>query len=143
MCLILNLYFIYDYPLLISTVTDTPTNLTAMRTGLYQGNVSWSPPVSNYPVVLGYELFYDLPNGTRESIEVISTLMITFSDLDPESSYPGFVVAYGGDLPSSRSNNGTLQEGKKNGSNVLNCVIPSHFINQSINLIQIYNNNES
>ena len=98
-----------------------------MRTGLYQGMVSWSPPVSNNPVVLGYELFYDLPNGTRDSIEVNDTLM-TFSTLDPVSSYPVFVVAYGGDLPSSRSNNGTLQEGMKNGSNVLNCVIPSHFI---------------
>ena len=117
----------YDHPVLISIVTDTPTNLAAMRTGLYQGNVSWSPPVSNNPVVLGYELFYDLPNGTRESIEVNDTLM-TFTTLDPVSSYPVFVVAYGGDLPSSRSNNGTLQEGKKNGSNVLNCVISSYFI---------------
>ena len=98
-----------------------------MRIGLYQGIISWSPPVSNDPVVLGYELFYDLPNGTRESVEVNGTLM-TFSTLDPVSSYPGFVVAYGGDLPSSRSDNGTLQEGKKNGSNVLNCVISSHFI---------------
>ena len=123
----MNSYFRYDHPLLISIVTDTPTNLTAMRTGLYQGNVSWSPPVSNDPAVEGYELFYDLPNGTRDSIEDNNTL-ITFSDLDPESSYPGFVVAFGGDLPSSRSNNGTLQEGKKNGFNVLNCVILSHFI---------------
>ena len=97
-----------------------------MRTGLYRGIVSWSPPVSNDPVVLGYELFYDLPNGTRESIEVNDTLM-TFTTLDPVSSYPVFVVAYGGDLPSSR-NTEMLQEGKKNGSNVLNCVIPSHFI---------------
>ena len=93
-------------------VTDTPTNLTVMRNGVYQGIVSWSSPVSNDPVVLGYELFYDLPNGTRESIEVNSTL-ITFSTLDPESNYPVFVVAYGGDLPSSHSNNKTLQEGKK------------------------------
>ena len=86
-----------------------------MRIGLYQGTVSWSPPVSNDPVVLGYELFYDLPNGTRESIEVNSTL-ITFSTLDPVSSYPMFVVAFGGDSPSNRSNSKTLQEGKKKGS---------------------------
>ena len=98
--------------ILISIVTDTPTNLTVMRIGLYQGIVSWSPPVSNDPVVIGYELFYDLLNGTRVSIEVNSTL-ITFSDLDPESSYPVFIVAYGGDLPSNRSNNEILQEGKK------------------------------
>ena len=101
----------YDYPLLISIVTDTPTNLIAMRTGLYQGNVSWSPPVSDDPVVLGYELFYDLPNGTRKSVED-NSLMIMLSTLDPVSSYPVFVVAYGGDLPSSR-NTETLQEGKK------------------------------
>ena len=104
-----------DMIIFISIVTDTPTNLTAMRIGLNQGIVSWSPPASNDPVVLGYELFYDLPNGTRESIEINSTL-ITLSTLDPESSYPVFVVAYGGDLPSSRSNNETLQQGKK-GSN--------------------------
>ena len=99
-----------DMIIFISIVTDTPTNLTVMRIGLYQGIVSWSPPVSNDPVVLGYELFYDLPNGTRESIEVNSTL-ITFSTLDPESSYPVFVVAYGGDLPSSHSNNTNLKQG--------------------------------
>ena len=86
-----------------------------MRIGLYQGIVSWSPPVSNDPVVLGYELFYDLPNGTRGSIEVNDTL-ITFFTLDPESSYPVFLVAYGGDISSSHSNNETLQQGKK-GSN--------------------------
>ena len=109
-----------------------------MRIGLYQGIVSWSPPVSNDPVVLGYELFYDLPNGTRDSIEDNNTL-ITFSDLDPETGYPGFVVAYGGDLPSSRSNNGTLQEGKKNGFNVLITITfyMTIHVNQSINLIQI------
>ena len=84
-----------------------------MRIGLYQGIVSWSPPVSNDPVVLGYELFHDLPNGTRESTEVNGTL-ITVSTLDPVSSYPVFIVAYGGDLPSSHSNNETLQQGNKN-----------------------------
>ena len=87
-----------------------------MRIGLYQSIVSWSPPVSNDPVALGYELFYDLRNSTRESIEVNNTL-ITLSTLDPELSYPVFVVAYGGDLPSSHSDNKILQEGKKKGPN--------------------------
>ena len=123
----MNSYFTYDHPLLISIVTDTPTNLTVMRIGLYQGIVSWSPPVSNDPAVSGYEVFYDLPNGTRLSVEDTS-LMITLSFLVPESSHPVFVVAYGGDLPSNRSNTGTLQEGKKDGSTFMNCVIPSHFI---------------
>ena len=94
----------------IFIVTDTPTNLTVMRIGLYQGIVSWYPPVSNDPVVLGYELFYDLPNGTRESIEVNDT-KLTLSSLDPDSSYPVFVVAYGGDLPSDHSNSETIQQG--------------------------------
>ena len=58
-----------------------------MRIGLYQGNVPWSPPVNNDPAVLGYKLFYDLPNGTRESIEINNTL-ITFSTLGPVSRYP-------------------------------------------------------
>ena len=97
--------------IMISIVTDTPINLTVMRVGLYQSIVSWSPPVSNDPVVLGYELFYDLPNGTRESIEVNDTL-ITFSTLDPESNYSVFVVAYGGDLPSSHSRSEIMQYGK-------------------------------
>ena len=83
-----------------------------MRIGLYQGTIKWSPPVTNDPIVLGYEVFYDLPNGTRESIEVNGTL-ITISTIDPESSYPAFVVAYGGDLPSSHSNNESLQQGKQ------------------------------
>ena len=38
---------------------------------------------------------------------------LTLSTIDPDSSYPVFVVAYGGDLPSSHSNNEILQEGKK------------------------------
>ena len=82
-----------------------------MRIGLYQGIVSWSSPVSNDPVVLGYELLYDLPNGTRESIEVNNTL-ITLSTLDPKACYPMFVVAYGGDLPSSHSGIEIMQYGK-------------------------------
>ena len=47
--------------ILISIVTDTPTNLTVLRIGLYQGIVSWSPPVSNDPVVL-----YDLLHSHQE-----------------------------------------------------------------------------
>ena len=104
--------------ILISIVTGTPTNLTVMRIGHKQAIVSWSPPVSNDPVVLGYELFYDLPKGTRESIEVNNTL-ITLSTIDPVSSYPVFVVAYGGDLPSNRSNNETLHQGKQISAYVL------------------------
>ena len=91
-----------------------------MRIGLCQSIVSWSPPVSNDPVVLGYEVFYDLPNGTRESIEVNDTL-ITLSTLGPESSYPVFVVAYGGDLPSDHSNSETIQQG--NLLKVSNCLL--------------------
>ena len=72
--------------------------------------VTWSPPVSNDTVVLGYEVFYDLPNGTRISEETNGTIFL-FSSLDLKSSYPVFVVAYGGDLPSDRSIQ-TIQQGR-------------------------------
>ena len=84
--------------------------MTAVRTSLYQAMITWSPPVNNDPVVLGYEVFYDLPNGARISEETNGRIFL-FSSLDPKSSYPVFVVAYGGDLPSDCSIE-TIEQGK-------------------------------
>ena len=94
------------------SVTDTPTNLTVMRTGLYQVMLSWSPPTINDPMVQGYEVFYDLPNGTRFSIEVEENTTLTLVNLSPELSYSTFVVAYGGDLPSKASNVNNISKGE-------------------------------
>ena len=73
--------------------------MAAVRTGLYQAMITWSPPINNDPVILGYEVFYDLPYGARLSEETNGTIFL-FSSLDSEFSYPVLVVAYGGDLPS-------------------------------------------
>ena len=83
-----------------------------MRTGLYQAMLSWSPPTSNDPMVQGYEVFYDSPNGMRFSTEVKENTTLTLVNISPELSYSTFVVAYGGDLPSEASNANSIGEGE-------------------------------
>ena len=92
-------------------VTGIPTNLIVSRPGFQQAIISWSPPVSNDPIVQGYEVFYDSPNGTRLSIAVGDNTMTTIKNLDPELNYTVFVVAYGGDLPSAASDKSNISEG--------------------------------
>ena len=87
--------------------------MTITRTGLYQATLSWFPPTSNDPVIHGYEVFYDLPNGTRFSTEVEeNTTTLTLVNISPELSYSTFVVAYGGDLPSEASNVNNISKGE-------------------------------
>ena len=74
-----------------------------MRTSFDQAVLSWSPPTSNDPIVQGYEVFYDLPNGTRLSEDNGNESFLTLDNLEPKLMYPTFVVAYGGDLPSEAS----------------------------------------
>ena len=75
-----------------------------MRTSFYQAVLSWSAPASNEPIVQGYEVFYDLSNGTRRSEDNGNESFLTLDNLEPKLIYPTFVVAYGGDLPSEASN---------------------------------------
>ena len=82
-----------------------------MRTGLYQAMLSWSPPTSNDPMVQGYEVFYDSPNGARRSEDVGNTTVLTVVDIDPALSYTAFVVAYGGNLPSKASQISNISKG--------------------------------
>ena len=82
-------------------VTDTPLNFTVTRS--ISTLFSWSPPVSNDPAVTGYEIFYELSDGTRLSVDVGNTTQGTLS-LALDQNYTAFVVAYGGDLPSNTSN---------------------------------------
>ena len=85
-----------------SLVTDTPTNLTYIRTGLTSALLTWSPPINNTPPVIGYEVFLDIFNGTRVSMET-NTTELNLNFLRPDVNYTAFVVAYGGDLPSEYS----------------------------------------
>ena len=93
-------------------VTDYPSDFEFIRIGFKQANLSWSP-ASNDPIVEGYEVFYDLTNGTRISEDVGNTTMIEIDTLDPELSYSAFVVAYGGDLPSAASDHMNIDRGNE------------------------------
>ena len=92
-------------------VTDTPTNFTLERAGLFQALFTWSAPDSNDPMVEGYEVFYNLSNGTRFT-ELYSTTVPTIKIVDPELGYSAFIVAFGGDLPSEASNVNNTGEGE-------------------------------
>ena len=90
-------------------VTNKPTNLTHIRTGLTSALLIWSPPINNIPAVIGYEVFLDIPNGTRVNMET-NTTELNITSLQPDVNYTAFVVAYGGDLPSEHINT-TISQG--------------------------------
>ena len=91
-----------------SLVTDTPTNLTYIRTGLTSVLLTWSPPINNTPVVIGYEVFLDISNDTRVSMET-NTTELNITSLQPDVNYTALVVAYGGDLSSEHINTAISQ----------------------------------
>ena len=95
-------------------VTGTPINFTTKRTGSQTAFTSWTAPASNTPPVQGYEVFYESESGVRTSggNTTASQLNLTLSSLEPDVSYTAFVVAFGGDLPSSHSNNATIPAGE-------------------------------
>ena len=109
-----------------SLVTSTPTNLLYTRIDLTLVLLTWSPPMNNIPAVIGYEVFLDISNGTRVSMETnITELNIT--SLQPDTNYTASVVAYGGDLPSERINT-AISQGN------LTCYFHSHWsLNGSLN----------
>ncbi len=92
-------------------VTDIPTNVTLTRPGFQQAIINWSPPISNNPIVQGYDVYYESPNGTRLSINVGNSTVTTINNLDPLLNYTVFVVAIGGDLPSPASDVLNISEG--------------------------------
>ena len=83
-------------------VTNTPTNVTYTKTDLTSVLLTWSPPINNIPAVIGYEVFLDISNGTRVSMET-NTTELNITSLQPDVNYTAFVVAYGGYLPSDHS----------------------------------------
>ena len=79
-------------------------NLTVSRDSLHEAIITWFPPISNSPIVQGYDVFYydELSDGTSlMSVDVGNNTMVILDGLDPELSYTVLVVAYGGDLPSN------------------------------------------
>ncbi len=84
-----------------------------MRSNFNQAILSWSPPAINDPIVDGYEVFYDSHDGIRLSVDVGNTTMIILDSLDPELFYTAFIVAYGGDLPSTASSLVNITEGNR------------------------------
>ena len=91
-----------------SLVTDAPTNLTYIRTDLNLILLIWSPSINTIPAVIGYEVFLDISNGTRISMET-NTTELNITSLQPDVNYTALVVAYGGDLPSERINTAISQ----------------------------------
>jgi Tol biopolymer transport system component len=86
-------------------VTDPPSNLTVVRVNLTAVVLTWQPPaVTNNVVVEGYEIFYE--SSTNKLSDVVGNdtheVIITFLQLN--ENYQMYVVAFGGDLPSTRSN---------------------------------------
>ena len=98
---------------LVSTVTDTPTNVKSEMTGDYTVQLSWSVPASNIPPVVGYEVFYAVSGsdvtqsgGTTTNSTSISVTLPSIS-----ATYDFFVVAFSdadNTLTSARSSNSTI-----------------------------------
>ena len=85
--------------------------MVSVRSSFNQAILSWFPPAINDSIVDGYEVFYDSPDGIRLSVDVGNTTMIILDSLDPELLYTAFVLAYGGDLPSTASSLVNITEG--------------------------------
>ena len=92
--------------LLIPSVADTPTNVTANRTGYNSAIVSWTAPSTGTPPA-GYEVFYQLTGGGS----IVSGGNTSYTELTLTGltlgSHSIFVVGYGAEgdpvLPSFRS----------------------------------------
>ena len=121
-----------NYHPFFPTVTDTPTNVTSVRTGIYIVKLSWSAPANNAPSVTGFEVFYAesgsnvTQSGGTTTIGT-TTINVTLPTLDV--MYHIFVVAFsdvGNALPSERSNNSTILLTKPG------LLITSAFSNQSV-----------
>ena len=90
-------------------MTDTPTNVMSVRTGLYTVQLSWSAPASNTPPIAGYEVFYaesgssfTQSGGTTTSTS--TTVNMTLPTVG--ATYDFFVVAFSDEpntLPSAHS----------------------------------------
>ena len=99
----------------LNLVSGTPTSLSYIKQGPASAELMWLAPL--YPLVTGFEVFYESSNGETLSEEIgVGALQdVTLSlSLQPDQNYTVFVVAYGGDLPSERSNTITIPQGQLN-----------------------------
>ena len=74
-------------------MSDTPTGLTATRlnTGLTHVRLSWSA----VPGATGYEVYYQLPNNTRNSIDTTTNTSFNITAiLMLGNTYTFYVVSY-------------------------------------------------
>ena len=96
-------------------VTRKPVNVTANWIGPSDVLVTWSSPVDNDPLIAGYEVFYDIGNGSRYSGGVTNDTFLIINGLCSVKNYSFFVVSYSNEqhtLPSEWSDIITLITGK-------------------------------
>ena len=95
-------------------MTDTPTNVINVRTGVYTVQLSWSAPATNTPSIAGYEVFYavsgsDVTQSEGTTATSTTTINVTLPKLS--AMYDLFVVAFSDEdntLPSAHSDNSTV-----------------------------------
>ena len=100
---------------LLIIVTRKPVNVTAKWISLSDVLVTWSPPVDNDPLIAGYEVFYDIGNGTRFSGGMTNDTFLNISGLCSAQNYSFFVISYSNEedtLPSELSDIIKLISGK-------------------------------
>ena len=96
-------------------VSRKPVNVTAKCLCSSDVLVTWSSPVDNDPRIAGYEVFYDIGNGTRYSGGMTNDTFLIISVLFSVQNYSFFVVSYSNEehtLPSEWSDIITLITGK-------------------------------
>ena len=109
------------------SVTDPPLNANATRTGLTSLTVHWSPPPPPLSSpLLGYEVFYayNATVGEGKVKEMLNSVLLSnityqvvLDQLLWDKNYQIFIIAFGGDLPSQRSNIITMSTGKAGNKN--------------------------
>lgn len=111
--------------MIIFPVINPATDVVATRVGFTSIAVSWTSPLIGSSNVLGYEVFHQLSssgdNYTGWKVSANNTSLLV-SNVDPESQYSIFVVAYGGSntLPSERSNTVHIPAGESSQCRILN-----------------------
>ena len=108
-------FFYFSVFIKIVLVARKPTDVTAKWIGLSDVLVTWSPPVDNDPLIAGYEVFYDIGNGSRYSGGKTICTQLMISGLFSAQNYSFFVISYSNEehtLPSEWSDIVTLTSGK-------------------------------
>ena len=100
---------------LLIIVDRKPVNVKAKWICFSDVLITWCPPVDNDPLIAGYEVFYDIGNGSRYSGGMTNDTFLIISGLCSAQNYSFFVVSYSNEedtLPSEWSYIITLLSGK-------------------------------